>query len=189
MKTFIDVGCNRGSYAFGWLSNPEIRVFAFEPNPVLYAELKAKETDRFKIFDNAVGITEGVQKFNIGQNDATSSLKNFAEECTAFKYSHAIDVNVVRLDKFCEAHNIDVVDHIKIDAQGSDLEVLKSFGEHIRKVKEIMVEAFINNDSFIYEDEVKESQVAEYLTAFGFKLINRAVDGNYADLTYVNELL
>ncbi len=184
MKTYIDVGCNRGQYSFTWVGLEDVKVFAFEPNKELFAYLKQYESDKFKVFDNAVGTEEGIQKFNIGENDATSSLKNFAKDYTALSYSHTIDVNVIRLDNFFKANGIEEIEHIKIDAQGSDLDVLKSMGEYIHKTKSIMIEAF-TTDINVYEDEVKEQQVLDFLLPLGFILNNRAVDGNYADLTFV----
>lgn len=183
-SVYIDIGCNRGYYAFEWLKMKDVMVYAFEPNPDLYALLKAKEAENFKVFDYAIDKEEGTKTFNIGQNDATSSLKKFDKDFTAFGYSHSIGVKVMRLDTFFTLHSIERVDFLKIDAQGSDLDVLKSMGDQIKKVKKIMVEAFIYNDENVYEDEVKEGQVIDYLTPFGFKLINRAVDNNYCDLTF-----
>jgi FkbM family methyltransferase len=185
MKVFIDVGCNRGQYSFGWVNNIEgIKVFAFEPNPELFAFLKQHESEKFKVFDYAIGTEEGVKKFNIGENDATSSLKNFDKDYTALSYSKTIDVNVIRLDTFCKSNDINEIFHIKIDAQGSDLDVLNSMGDYLHKTKNIMVEAFIDNDKNVYEDEVKENQVINLLLPLGFELTNRAIDGNYSDLTF-----
>ena len=185
MKVFIDVGCNRGQYAFSWLNIPDVKIFAFEPNQELFEVLKQQESDKFKVFNYAIGTEEGVNKFNIGENDATSSLKNFAEGYTHLTYSHTVDVNVIRLDTFCKENGITHIEYIKVDAQGSDLDVLKSMGEYLNVTTTIMVEAFINNDEDVYEGEVKEDEVMKLLLPLGFFLTNRAVDGNYADLTFV----
>jgi len=50
-----------------------------------------------------------------------------------------------------------------------------------------MVEAFINNHKDVYEGEVKETEVINLLSPLEFTLTNRAVDGNYADLTFVKQ--
>lgn len=185
MRVFIDVGCNRGQYAFNWTPLADVKVFAFEPNKDLFAYLKNFESDKFAVFNYAIGTDEGVKKFNIGHNDATSSLKNFAEGYIHHTYSHAVDVNVIRLDTFCKENGITHIEHIKVDAQGSDLDVLKSMGEYLNVTHSIMVEAFINNDEYVYEGEVKEDEVMQLLTPLGFVLTNRAVDNNFADLTFV----
>lgn len=187
MKIYFDVGCNRGQNAFNWLNEPDAIVYAFEPNPKLYFDLKQHESERFKVFDYAIGTDEGEKVFNIGENDATSSLKNFDESVTAFKYIEKIKVNVKRLDSFCKDQNIENIHLLKIDAQGSDLDVLHSLGDFINNVSNIIVEAFINEDVNVYEDEVKESQVMSYLTPKGFILANRMVDGNYCDLYFVKQ--
>jgi FkbM family methyltransferase len=183
-KIYIDVGCNRGYYSFIWANSPESLIYAFEPNPKLYSKLKESESDRFKVFDYAIGTDEGVKTFNIGENDNTSSLKNFDKDFTAYGYVDSIQVNVIRLDNFCKQKGIEKVDLLKIDAQGSDLDVLHSMGDLIYNVDKILVEAWINDKVNVYEDEVKESQVMEYLIPKGFKLKNRAVDGNYCDLHF-----
>lgn len=183
-KNYIDVGCNRGQYSLQWKGIENAYVYAFEPNQDLCTYLKQFESENFKVFDYAIGSVEGVTKFNIGENDATSSLKNFDKDYIHHKYSKQVDVNVVRLDTFCKQHGIDEIEHIKIDAQGSDLDVLHSLGEYIDKVKSIMIEAFIDDEVNVYEDEVKESQVMGFLIPKGFLLTSRAVDGNYCDLQF-----
>jgi FkbM family methyltransferase len=184
-KVYIDVGCNRGQNAFSWLNDPNALVYAFEPNPALHQYLKQYESDRFKVFDYAIGTDEGVKPFNIGENDATSSLKNFDSSVTAFRYSETIYVKVISLDTFCKEYNIHSIHLLKIDAQGSDLDVLHSLGDFVNNVQNIIVEAFIEEDVNVYEDEVKESQVMSYLTPKGFVLSRRVVDGNYCDLYFV----
>lgn len=187
-RVYVDVGCNRGQYSLQWAKAHDIIVYAFEPNNELYLYLKNFESENFKVFDYAIGTQEGVAMFNIGVNDATSSLKNFDKNYTHHQMEKRINVNVIRLDTFCNQNNIDEIAHIKIDAQGSDLDVLKSLGDHIYKVNSLMVEAFINDDVDVYEGEVKERQVMEFMLPKGFELINRAVDGNYCDLYFQKKL-
>jgi len=184
MKTYIDVGCNVGYYSFIWLKDPDAIVYAFEPNPVLYKALKEKETNRFRVFDNAIGTDEGIKKFNIGVNPGTSSLMNFLPNNNPHKIEQTIDVEVIRLDAFCTKHKISNIDLIKIDAQGSDLDVLKSLGDNISFTDKILIEAFLDGNDIVYEGEVKEHEIMEYIAKHNFNLISRALCGNYVDLLF-----
>ena len=50
-----------------------------------------------------------------------------------------------------------------------------------------MAEAFLDiNSENVYENEVRESQLIDYLDQHNFSLINKAVDANYADFTFQN---
>lgn len=186
-KVYFDIGCNIGGYAFAWVGNRNNMVYAFEPEPGLYGALKAKESvyPNFKVFPYALSQEDGRATFFVGDNLCTSSLKEFVPGA-AFTTKEAIEVETKRLDTFCEEHGITEIEHLKCDAQGSDLDVIKSLGEKVHNVKTIVIEAFLTpKTEEIYVDEVKDFEVIEYLGSKGFKCVGKAVDGNYADLTFV----
>ena len=78
MKIFIDVGCNEGYYSLVWIKDPNNIVYAFEPEPSLYENLKLyeKEYKNFKVFPFAISEIDGNLTFFVSNNLVASSLKN-----------------------------------------------------------------------------------------------------------------
>jgi FkbM family methyltransferase len=187
MNVYFDIGCHVGYYAFMWTRNPNNMVYAFEPVPELYLKLKEKEAEHrnFKVFNYAICENNGEAFFNVNDNLATCSLKEFSDGYTAFNTIQKIKVETKRLDTFCDEMGINKIHLLKSDAQGSDLEVIKSMGDKIINCNTLLIEAFITDPGdCVYKDEVKKNQVIEYLREKGFSLQNEAIDGNYADLTF-----
>jgi FkbM family methyltransferase len=72
-----------------------------------------------------------------------------------------------RLDSLCREYGIDSVRFLKVDTQGFDLEVLKSLGNDIKKVDELVCE--VQLDGFqIYEGAAKKQEFIDYLHKKGF---------------------
>jgi FkbM family methyltransferase len=187
-KVFIDVGCHEGYYSFIWTKDPNSFVYAFEPVPSLYNELKKKESlhSNFKVFNYAICEVDGESTFNINTNLATCSLKD-STETSGYVISDKIVVKTKRLDTFCKEEGIDKIFLMKSDAQGSDLEVVKSLGEKLKDCDRLLIEAWITpKGDNVYEDEVKKDDLVAFLSENNFELVNEAIDGNYADLTFQN---
>lgn len=70
-----------------------------------------------------------------------------------------------------ENHNIDYVQHLKVDTQGHDFEVVKSLGYKISIVKFIECEVQVT-DFEIYKNQSKKDDLVKFLTEKGFKLIS-----------------
>jgi FkbM family methyltransferase len=187
MKVFLDIGCHLGYYGLMWANDQNNMVYAFEPVPSLYEKLKEEELNfpNFKVFPFAISEVDGQAVFNVNDNLATCSLKEFTDKNNSFHTEQKITVQTKRLDTFMREMNIDKVYLLKSDAQGSDLEVVKGLGSRINDVEQIMIEAFITSQQEnIYVDEVKKSEVFDFLIPLGYELTNEQIDGNYVDLTF-----
>lgn len=187
MRVIIDVGCHQGQEAFHWCSDSSVIVHSFEPNPALYAKLKEREKEygNFRVYPFAICEVNGEMEFHINDNDCTSSLRPFTTTQRCSYTVNTICVPTKRLDTFFQEQGITSIDLLKSDAQGSDLDVLKSCGQMIGIVKEIVVEAFITPpDLQVYENEVKADQVMDYLTSHGFVFVGQNIDGDYADMRF-----
>ena len=130
--TFVDVGANAGLYAVigAHLVGDSGRVIAFEPQEDL-AEL-VRENTRLNHLENvhvetcALGAREGqatlfqVSRSNDGQ--ATTRVRP-SERC----FGDTVNVRLTRLTSALSSLGVDVVDGLKIDTEGAELEVLKGF--------------------------------------------------------------
>lgn len=197
MSRFVfDVGANNGESTFHWLDDPEVILFAFEPNPILYQDLvqKSKTNPRYQPLNVAVSETEGESTFHLAGpvipsnpflhqpgigNYGCSSLLPFAEtvhqEWTNrpdFQSFADVTVLTVRLDTIIETYQIKQIDYLHIDAQGMDLSVLKSLGKYLPLVKEGVLEAPINQKKQIYQGSHTCEEAILFLLNNGFQIYN-----------------
>jgi len=66
-------------------------------------------------------------------------------------------------------NKIEHIDFLKIDTQGHDLEVIKSLGDKISCVKEIVAEVQIV-DFELYKGGTKKSDMVNYMKSNGFEI-------------------
>jgi hypothetical protein len=80
-------------------------------------------------------------------------------------------VDVIRLDTFIEENGISKIDHLHIDTQGSDLNVMKGLGEYLHIVNEGKMEAGTSDD-VLYEGQNKLNDCIKFLLLNGFKVVD-----------------
>lgn len=95
-------------------------------------------------------------------------------------------VSTVRLDTFMAAAHLDRIDMLVVDAQGSDLSVLRSLGSRLADVRQIEVEAFLPGKAQYVGAENSREAVITYLTTHGFMLVAEypIVQGTQVDLVF-----
>lgn len=139
-QTFFDIGANEGWYSFHMLCRfPKMMCYSFEPIPESYERTKKN----FHI--NGLG-TEGL--YNIGLSDeegqrtfyynnaetGAASMRNLREKENILE----IACTLKTLDNVIQEENIQSMDMIKIDVEGSELFVLKGGMQSIKKFKPII---------------------------------------------------
>ena len=185
MKAVIEVGVNTGQdighiYADHWKTG--YKYYGFEPVPFLQNQIIANHGSRsgFELIEAAVDIDEEPKKFNI-QNISNMSGVSSLHEINVdmdphfmspyFKYADSVTVECKRMDTFIEEKGIDEVVYLHCDAQGNDINVLKSFGEQISKLKAGVVEA--SKDEFLYTyKENSQENITKFLEENNFKITN-----------------
>lgn len=157
MKTIIECGANLGVDTQRLhVENPEADIYSFEPTVELLINFlypRFALNPKIKIFPFAVDIKNGFSKFNVaGQSDwGCSSLYQFSDDIhekwpnrSDFKFTGSYIVPTITLFDFCNLYNINEIDYLWIDTQGSDFNVLKSLGDKINFVKSGKCEAAFN---------------------------------------------
>jgi len=182
-QVFIDVGASTGVKCLRWARlYPRAVIYAFEPLPQYFAVLKkaAQQFPNLHVFNYAVGL-KNVEMVNFyASNDKScSSLHPFVTENiprwkpppgrSNFRTREVIKVPCIRLDKFLREHKVKVVDFIKIDAQGGDLNVAKSLGKAIDLVREIVLEVQVV-DFELYKGAPDKDTVVSWMGSKGFKV-------------------
>ena len=185
---WLDIGANNGNDSVNVaINNPHLSVYGFEPTPEMYSQIeeRTKNIDNYTVVRKAVSDFEGTAVFNVaGQSDwGCSSLLEFSDKSktewpgrTDFKVTKQINVDVIRMDKFIEENEIDVIEYVHIDTQGSDLKVLKGFGDKISIIKGGVMEAAGKNN-ILYNDQNGEDESVQFLIESGFT-VNGIVDND-----------
>lgn len=118
------------------------KIWVFEPHPQCFEIIKKKY--KFNSYDFAVSNKNGEAKFNainllVNSNSGISSLLN---DTLRNKDNYLkINVKTSRMDTFIEMNKIKNIDFLKLDAEGFNFEILKGFGQYLKKVKCIHTEA------------------------------------------------
>lgn len=139
-----DVGANTGLYTLicASLVGGTGKVYAFEPVPWLVQRLeenaRLNSMTNIETYNVAVGIKAG--KSNLYLSKSGSEWSSLYEwELTCNKY---IEVNIVTLDDWIQKYYIKNIDLLKVDAEGSELDIFLGGEKSLREgiIKAIIVE-------------------------------------------------
>jgi FkbM family methyltransferase len=191
--TWIDVGAHQGQSTLGQaLHNPALTVYAFEPNSTLAQELTGVAPN-YVVIPAAVSHQDGTSPFYLNQEDAASSLLPFNEPARQawaggeqLQVTATTSVPTVRLDTFLQQRQIDQVHYLKIDAQGADLDVVRSLGDRLADCHRIQLEVAVTEEQ-LYTGAATRQEVMDYLTQRDFVLIRvqRQSHSQEENLTFV----
>jgi FkbM family methyltransferase len=166
----LDVGANEGQSALAFRAKyPEALIHSFEPINLTYAELKRNTNDDKKIFchNYALGDVRGQVIVNIQQFSQINSIADCANK--PIQGGAKESVKVCRLSDVCEELGLRVVDLLKTDTEGFDVNVLKGGESMLNKsrIKMILTEVgLLPNDP----QHTPLSAVLNYLESRGFYL-------------------
>lgn len=133
---FFDIGANIGSYTLVSSEQDRALVYSFEPHPATFGMLKENvelnRRDNVRLFNMALGIQAGEVFLSDDPGSAVNHIENKRGEKT-------IPVNCIRADSFCMENNL-LPNHVKIDVEGFEYDVLAGFGEYLKSVDLFFVE-------------------------------------------------
>ncbi len=151
----------------------------FEPDADECARLEAKRKKRRRYYPLALAGQPGRRRLHVTRSPACSSLlppsSAFVDRflgCGAlFEVVADREVETVTLDQHLSAEGIADVDVLKLDTQGSELEILEGADQTLRSVLAIQVEVEF---SPMYQDQPLFGQVDAFLRERGFSLFDLA---------------
>jgi hypothetical protein len=82
-----------------------------------------------------------------------------------------IEVEVIRLDSFVIQNQIEKIDFLHVDAQGTDLAVLRSLGKEIHRVQAGVIEVPESKEVMLYKNQHTYEEAVEFLEGNGFKIV------------------
>lgn len=187
-EVVIEVGTNDGRDTER-LASIGYPVITFEASPILYPICveKFKRNPNVLVLPFAIDITDSVKAFNVSEqgDKGYGSLFKFHDnllntECSVYPelhipHSYAQTVLTMRLDTFIRTWKIGSVKYLWIDAEGNDLNCLKSLGAESFRVESGQLECtykipvYNNTDSNNYLDAKK------HLEETGFEIHNQYI--------------
>jgi FkbM family methyltransferase len=192
-RIWIDVGAHEGETTFPFATvDPSLLVYAFEPNLHAASRIMGRLRN-YVVLPIAIAERDGSAELQLNAYEQSSSLlpadeagvKSWVTE-QEFKVIGSVTVPTMRLDTFMDGAGIESVDYLKIDAQGLDLEVVKSAGDRLRDVAKVQLEA----TTVSYRQYVGapgKSAIVEYMESKGFRLAGEEIQthGQEANLTFL----
>jgi FkbM family methyltransferase len=173
-RTILDVGANRGQFAlFALRRFPRARLICFEPLAEPAAVLRRVVADHpgVEVHEVALSAISGVQSMHLTRKDDSSSLLPVTERQEAAFSGSAevgrVDVSVRRLDDCVDPATVARPCLLKIDVQGTELDVLRGGRGVLTCVDEAIVEcSFVE----LYAGQALADDVIGELRAQGFRL-------------------
>ncbi len=199
--TLVDVGAKGGTFEITRLASLTA-CYGFEPNPAEYRKLKSANLPHYaqiKYFPYALGACSGRKNINIMRNASLSSFRqpDWASYDRRFGMSKQYktlragleivateEVDVKTLDEFANEAGIGSIDFLKIDAQGTEYEVLKG-AENLLDAHRIGLIKLEVNFVPVYEGQKLFGELDLFLKQHGFDLVDIVF---YEDAAYQAEL-
>jgi FkbM family methyltransferase len=189
-KGVIHVGAHIGQERDWYKDQGFTRVLWFEPNTKLFERLQQniKEYSNQEAFN--IGIHDSLKEgtLHISNNDGLSSsiLELGLHETYRPDITYIDDqiITLIRMDDFIKEKRIDIKEFnfLNIDVQGTELNVLKSFGKLLAKFEYIELEV---NKTESYKGCALLPEVDSYLAKFGFvRLAKQITKMGWGDAFY-----
>ena len=189
-RNVIEVGSRDGKDAMIYAREFGIDdscVIVFEPNPWL-AEIIRLNYPFITVRQEAIGEIESDRMMYCVVPDANSQdcdlmysgMSSLLERCEPNVMAgratlEDVVVPVRKMSSLIEQLDIRSIDICKIDAEGTTLSVLKSFGDKITRVKSFHLEMEYRP---YWKDQALAPEIKQYMAAFDFVLLSESYIGN-----------
>jgi len=177
----FDIGSNKGHFADVFLGEykDDCMLFLFEPNSKLLSFTEIKyEYQKNIIYENLAAYkSEGEVSFHFFEN-FNNELSSIYPDENNWQGLPMQTKNVasISMDAYCKRHQIDIIDYLKIDCEGGDVDVLEG-------CKELMKSGSIKVIQIEYSDHYKRAgksmaDVFDLAKESGYTVYNYRM-GNY----------
>ena len=171
--TIFDIGANEGQTTERYSQMfPTATIYSFEPVPEVFTILEQKFHENPQIIVNQLAVSDEVGTADIYLHGSTVSVWNSllpkASGSIVPEDLSVVKVPTITIDMFCDRHNINTLDLLKLDIQGGELLALKGALNMLQKggIKLIYSEV---NFCDLYEGQAMFQDIAAYLHDFGYR--------------------
>jgi len=171
----VDIGCRWGFAEKFTKNSSYFHVYGFDPDLEECKRLSSRyEGAAVSVVPLGLAGTAGKRTLHITQEPACSSLLMPDPELTdnypalhCARHVSSIEVDTVTLDDWARDNGVKFIDHIKVDTQGTELEILKGGINALKNVRSLEIEVEFNP---IYLGQPIFSEVDLFLRGEGFVL-------------------
>lgn len=172
--TLFDIGANIGGYSLiaSKLTAGKVKVFAFEPSFSNFSSLCQNIVlnhcqESITPFQIALSSQTGIVNFNYKALEAGAAF-HLLGETAAFEAVYRQPVITYSLDDFITHFNLPTPNHIKLDVDGPELEVLYGAEKAVAdsRLRSLMIE--LNEDT-----EKSDEKIVDFLASKGLQLHER----------------
>ena len=163
----LDVGAHKGETINIFLKNLKIKkIISFEASPKNFLKLKNNFKKLSRKFKNSEIIIENIAlsnekkkiKFKQLAESSSSTISEIDENSSYYKKKYKIlnlfgnkknykiiNLETLKLSDYLSKHKIGTIDFLKIDTEGTELEIILGLDKNIENVKLIMFEHHFDN--------------------------------------------
>lgn len=191
INTVFDIGSLNGIESVKFTEKlDKVSVYTFEPNEESYKNvlISTENIDSITVSNVAVSDFNGKSDFYITYDNmgGSSLLEPMLLNKTGTN-NVKTEVEVVKLIDWCAEKNIQSIDLMWMDTQGSELSIFKGMEDLLHSVKGIYVES--SNIPY-YHGASHKNEVIEYLSNYGLQLVSESYHDAYeGDFTFVRPIL
>ncbi len=180
-----DVGANIGAVSLVSAAHLEkdCLIYAFEPLPttfsMLFRNVMINDCGRVIVPLNiALSNKVAISKFNLTSVESGTSGHSIDEKEVIRNFNKSLTVFTHTLDNIVDTYNINLANHIKIDVDGFDYEVLLGGEEKVLNSPELR--------TILIEKNGKESQIRNLVKKYGFTEVELTGNkGKYDNIGFI----
>jgi len=161
----IDGGACYGDTALYFATKTKGKIFSFEfmkENLDIFKmnlELNPKYKNRIELIEQPLGLKTNEKLYSVFNGPGTSISNN--------KIPNAIEFETISIDDYIKLNNIEKIDFIKLDVEGSEEAILKGATETIRKFKpKLAICVYHKKDDLIVLPKLIKEILPEYRLYF-----------------------
>lgn len=176
-----------------------INLHSFEPQLSSYNELKT-DNSAFKqhnVYNDGLYSSKGKFELNIASRPSMSSMLKFDDKtfvkhfgyCAgsagwkkALTQTTAIEINTTTLDEWSTENKVTNIDFLKLDTQGTELEILRGVARLLKNGKINVIKTEFSNFA-VYKNQCLLTELDAFLKSAGFNPVDYIY---YPDITNTN---
>lgn len=169
VKNVFEIGANYAQDSEALMARFDLKpkdIWVFEAHPDLYT--KITQLHKFNAFHYAIYNEQKAIDINICPADAENTGISSIRENRLHHLENKVSVQAIRMDNFMKEHKIDKIDFLKLDVEGCNFEALQGFGDRLKDVNSIHIEA---EHTALWQGQKLYNDIAKILEGNDFQLI------------------
>ena len=165
--SLLDIGANQGNFALAIKKNiPSVKLFY-----LIEANVNCQNVLKKPPFDFEICLLSNLEEekkfYTNPENNMCTGNSYYIENTKHFENDKFQKIKSTTLNKVIRKKNLNF-DFLKLDTQGSELDILKGGSEVLKKVEYIIIECSTSKNSY-NKGAPGEKEICDFLSSKGFK--------------------